>query len=430
MERFNISLSRKFAFPVIFLTLAVYTACLLLRITPCTTWRDATSGYDINERDLAETTSRETKKTEQSTRTAKANMHFTKEQGLSDVKSISGTKIEKSEKISRMSGRNKVTRRNRADKSKLHVHRYNYIINPRYFCHNDIFNNSVFLLVMVPSAPENFERRLQLRKTWGSISQALGERISTVFVLGQSSDHKQQERNMLEAEIFRDILKIDFNDTYRNLTLKTLSAMRWALTYCDKAKFIMKADDDIIMQYKLVVRTLLARIAVKNTSDCFMGFVVKDRAPIRDNSSKWHVSENEYAGSKFPPYVNGPSYIMAMPTARKLLSAAFTLPYLSMEDAFLGIAAEKAGVTPENDKRFIPAIWPGDEYSFCAYQHMLTIHDVPENVRQQFWSDLKRAKSFKCPMLDWDNFAWFKMKFGLFEISTTPKRTFKTAKSF
>ncbi|XP_013379398.1 beta-1,3-galactosyltransferase 5-like [Lingula anatina] len=397
------SLTRRFLIPAIFVIFAVYTFYLLLRTAPCTTWRD------INRHDLLgnnRNNSRETKKTEQSKRTTKANVHLTKEQKPFEVNSILKTKIENSKKISQMSQGNK--------ESNWHVHRYNYIINPRYFCHKDIFNNSVFLLVMVPSAPENFERRLQLRKTWGSISQALGERIRTIFVLGQSSDHKQQERNMLEAEIFRDVLQIDFNDTYRNLTLKTLSAMRWALTCCDKAKFIMKADDDIIMQYKLVVRTLLARTAVKNASDCFMGFVFKDKPPIRNPLDKWYVGENEYPGSKFPPYVNGPSYIMAMSTARKLLSAAFTLPYLSMEDAFLGIAAEKAGVTPEHDGRFVPFFWPGHEYNFCAYQHMLTIHANPEDIKQQFWSDLKRANSFKCPKPNWNNFAWYKINFGLF----------------
>ena len=38
-----------------------------------------------------------------------------------------------------------------------------------------------------------------------------------------------------------------FQDTYRNLTLKTVMGLKWSAIFCPQAKFVMKTDDDIFV---------------------------------------------------------------------------------------------------------------------------------------------------------------------------------------
>ena len=40
------------------------------------------------------------------------------------------------------------------------------------------------------------------------------------------------------------------NDTYNNLTLKTLAAFDWMLTFCPQAEYLLKTDDDMFIQVK------------------------------------------------------------------------------------------------------------------------------------------------------------------------------------
>ena len=47
-----------------------------------------------------------------------------------------------------------------------------------------------------------------------------------------------------EAEIYNDIIQFNFVDHYYNLTLKSMSSVRFVAKYCSKAKFIVKMDSD------------------------------------------------------------------------------------------------------------------------------------------------------------------------------------------
>ena len=60
------------------------------------------------------------------------------------------------------------------------------LISPRDACHlgPNILNPEI--LVMVPSATENFERRLAIRNSWGDTPLVRSGKIKVVFVLGQN----------------------------------------------------------------------------------------------------------------------------------------------------------------------------------------------------------------------------------------------------
>lgn len=50
-----------------------------------------------------------------------------------------------------------------------------------------------------------------------------------------------------ESRTYGDIIQEDFVDSYLNLTLKSVMALKWADQYCSDLRYFMKADDDIFI---------------------------------------------------------------------------------------------------------------------------------------------------------------------------------------
>ena len=47
--------------------------------------------------------------------------------------------------------------------------------------------------------------------------------------------------------------KEDWLDAYKNLTYKGIMAMKWIKDYCNDVKFILKIDDDVVVNtFKLI----------------------------------------------------------------------------------------------------------------------------------------------------------------------------------
>ncbi len=45
-------------------------------------------------------------------------------------------------------------------------------------------------------------------------------------------------------------------DTYLNLTLKTVMGLKWTAKFCNVAEFVMKTDDDIFVNVPLLLDAL------------------------------------------------------------------------------------------------------------------------------------------------------------------------------
>ena len=104
---------------------------------------------------------------------------------------------------------------------------------------------TIFLLIVVASAPGNFDVRAVIRRTWGS-DMYLEKRWTTVFLIGQAKDRNQNDYLDAEAVIYGDVIRGSHNDHYYNLTLKTQIGIEWAARYCD-FRFLLKVDDDVFV---------------------------------------------------------------------------------------------------------------------------------------------------------------------------------------
>lgn len=97
-----------------------------------------------------------------------------------------------------------------------------------------------------------------------------------------------------------------------------------------------------------------------------------------------------YAEATFPPYLNGPFYVLDASVAEKLFNAAHNEPLINMEDVYVtGILTSKCGVQPTHCTRIYSM--PFDLADTCAHRNCIMehlkadkIHNLPQIVANVF----------------------------------------------
>jgi len=82
-----------------------------------------------------------------------------------------------------------------------------YLIEPRQmaYCTDD---KPIFLMVLVVSQPDNYNQRMSIRRSWGSISAHREKSIRTFFVCGRTANSLMQVMLENEAKQWHDILQV------------------------------------------------------------------------------------------------------------------------------------------------------------------------------------------------------------------------------
>ncbi|RWS06294.1 beta-1:3-galactosyltransferase 5-like protein [Dinothrombium tinctorium] len=153
-----------------------------------------------------------------------------------------------------------------------------------------------------------------------------------------------------ESHKYGDIVQGAFYDSYRNLTLKHIMGLTWALKYCSQSQLVLKIDDDIFVNFPLLDQ-YLAENYPKSTSDPLIVrvnhkmiacFVQKRMKVLRNTTSKWFVSPNEFPEDYFPDFCSGWGYLTTMFTINDLLKQVpNNLPPFWIDDVYVtGILRE------------------------------------------------------------------------------------------
>ena len=151
----------------------------------------------------------------------------------------------------------------------------------------------------------------------------------------------QDQRIKIESETHGDILQERFEDSYRNLTIKTMLILKWYNQKCSHIPYLLKADDDVFLNTKNLYKIVSQNIE----ADILIGYLLCDTTPIRDQEDKWYVPESVYREETYPQYINGPGYLMSSSVAQKLFRAAHDVPLFVYEDVYLtGMVARAAGI--------------------------------------------------------------------------------------
>ncbi|XP_026882367.2 beta-1,3-galactosyltransferase 1 [Electrophorus electricus] len=270
----------------------------------------------------------------------------------------------------------------------LNPHAYRFLINEPGKCEGA----APFLLVLVSSDHKEFDARQAIRETWGE-QETYGEaaRLVTLFLLGHSAEPVLNRMVEQESQVFHDIIAEDFEDSYHNLTLKTMMGMRWASSFCPNARYVMKTDSDIFVNMDNLVLNLL-RPDAKPRRRFFTGHVING-GPIRDTRSKWYMSRELYPESKYPPFCSGTGYVFSGDMAELIYKTSLHTRLLHLEDVYVGLCLRKLGIHPVQNSGFNH--WKMS-YSLCRYRRVLTVHQISPEEMHRIWNDMASKKHLKC----------------------------------
>ena len=234
----------------------------------------------------------------------------------------------------------------------------------------------------VKSAPQNTERRKNIRRNWlnyctvwknawrsdrypvdsgTSNRQRGGADVSphaskTVtfdvvcfFVVGQSNDQKVAQQLDDEQRAFSDLRQLDVVDNYDRLTRKTLSLLHWSLQH--DYDYLLQVDDDTMVLFS----NLLPWLATLPRKRLYAGHRNYDMSIIwckkKAHKNCIHKSALPFlSGDKYPPFANGFGYVLSRDVVRAVLPRAvahlITFPGLpgNADDAMVAVLANETNI--------------------------------------------------------------------------------------
>ncbi|XP_078679395.1 beta-1,3-galactosyltransferase 1-like [Branchiostoma floridae x Branchiostoma belcheri] len=241
--------------------------------------------------------------------------------------------------------------------------------------------SDVFLVIIVHTAHAHVTHRQAIRATWGNESNIPGLKIKTLFALGTTDNKPLQQAIERENTMYGDIIQENFQDSYKNLTLKTVMTLKWFLSFCPKAAFLMKTDDDTYVNVWNLVKTLRR---LEGKPRLVTGFVIKGAEPRRDVNSKWYLSPQDYPKDTLPWYVaGGTGYVISSDLVPRLYEMSLRTKAVPLEDVYIGMCLENLGITPVQNKQF--HCCDKLTYDPCVYKNLMTSHGITVDEMYTIW---------------------------------------------
>ena len=191
------------------------------------------------------------------------------------------------------------------------------------------------VIIMIHSAPKHFDERKAIRETWTNARRySLIAEIRTIFIIGRLQNSALQALVEKEFMEYGDILQGNFVDDYKNLSLSSFYGYKWINQNCANAKYVMKADDDIVINMKKLLHAVTMNIMfIKRTREvaCYRirGIVHKDK------ESKFYAGEHIFMNTNVTlPFCEGKFVFMTMDLIPDLLESASITPLFWIEDIY------------------------------------------------------------------------------------------------
>ena len=194
------------------------------------------------------------------------------------------------------------------------------------------------LLIIILSSTKNFHKRRIVRETWANETYyRLYGNMKTAFLLGRDDDVAIQTKIDEESSRYGDIVQGGFIDSYHNLTYKSTMGFRWAAERCRNAKYVLKTDDDIVINLFM----LFQNNTFSESEDDFHVFCHRQDHPIfRNPDNKWFVDESQFKGLEmYPTYCGGSFVLLSNKVVPYFYESLKRTPFFWVEDVLLyGIA--------------------------------------------------------------------------------------------
>ncbi|OWF45973.1 Beta-1,3-galactosyltransferase 1 [Mizuhopecten yessoensis] len=203
-----------------------------------------------------------------------------------------------------------------ADVTPINVFHYRYIINPNNTCSG---LDAVRVYFVVKSTPHNSSKRDIIHDTCADKNRFPSIRI--IFSFGIPNKEEVLLDLQDESAKYHGFSLVNYKDNHYNLTLKTVSGLKWAVTHCRRAMFVVSVVDDIYVAPDLLLK-YLDNLPAWKAETFFSGHRLTGTMPIRDPPSKWYTPKTEYTFKNYPHYILGGFVIMSMSTVRNFTTAA------------------------------------------------------------------------------------------------------------
>ena len=299
-------------------------------------------------------------------------------------------------------------------KKQAELDRYGYP-NPKQFPVNIIAKPNIAcpgekgqLLVIVASHPDNGGGRNAIRASWGFHetvkypSLTKGMAWKTIFVMGQSGHSVFDSSVVSEANTHTDVLVGHFHDTPHEDTRKFMMATKWVkenMANCD-FKFVLKTKDDIYHNMVSITNWLEAKYPAQGSSDdLYVGKLLRLDRPIRDSRDPLFVPESDFNREFFPNLIHGPVYLFTKHSFFKIADRMSAVTPIAMEDAYVGLLAEAAGITPTHNDHFQLL---GKTGNVCHHLRMFFISPIMPSEHVTVFKKVKLARtSGECVSAQW-----------------------------
>ncbi|KAL6561936.1 Hydroxyproline O-galactosyltransferase galt2 [Orobanche gracilis] len=247
---------------------------------------------------------------------------------------------------------------------------------------------SVYLFIGVLSATNHFAERMAVRKTWMQSSPVKSSKVAVRFFVALNPRSEVNAILKKEAAYFGDIEIIEFMDRYELVVLKTVAICEYGVRNVTAA-FIMKCDDDTFIRVDTVLKDIEG---MPSSGSLYLGNLNLLHRPLR--SGKWAVSYEEWPEEIYPPYANGPGYIISSDIAKFIVSQHenHSLRLFKMEDVSMGMWVEQFNSTKHIVKY-------SHNWKYCQYGCMEDYHTAHyQSPRQMIclWDNLLKGQSRCC----------------------------------
>ena len=270
--------------------------------------------------------------------------------------------------------------------------------SPKFIINNEkTCTSKVDIVACIHSHPKHSRLRNIIRQTWSNQTNWPFHRIKTLFFVGVSKDYLSNNETVqhalsVESDLYKDIILIDYIESYRNLTLKALSALHWLRTFCANSTYYLKVDDDIIVNPFSLQKNHMT-LGKNPIGDRQIACMVLSNYDVM-RRGKWSVTQKEMPAKRYPTYCSGMGFLMLTSTAIALYDVAPLEPLFWIDDVYVtGLLAQRIKAT----FRFTNATWNGQNslaaFTGTDWRQFYFGHAKTAAIIEKAWSHMLLAES-------------------------------------
>ncbi|XP_064637914.1 lactosylceramide 1,3-N-acetyl-beta-D-glucosaminyltransferase-like [Lineus longissimus] len=206
-------------------------------------------------------------------------------------------------------------------------------------------DEDTFLLILIVGHVGHFQRRAEVRQ-FVKIEPHRGKKVRLAFMTARAYETSTDGKLRKESLEYNDIIQANYKEAYRNMTRKTLEVLKWTVTKCSHAKFMVKMDDDVVMVYQHIVDYAIG-LEAQNATLVYAGRPHHQLIPNRKKKSPWYISHEDFKNETYPPFTSGFFVLLSGDAVRKMYHASFHVPRVygvarqtfRTDDAYFGVLA-------------------------------------------------------------------------------------------